>query len=114
MLTINRTVAIIKPKRPYIKWANSLPDADREYTDEVFQKDQRVLLIPEHDTPKEDRAYINTIWREIFDEELLGWSLNRSWWPKERTQKMFWQWFDVEFHSMVVDMCDTPIETEEL
>jgi len=109
MLTINRTVAIIKPKKPYIKWANSLPDTDREYADEVFQKDQRALLIPEHDTQKEDKTYIDTMWKEIFEEELEGWSTNKAWWPKNRTKKMFCQWFDVEFHSMVIDTVNETI-----
>lgn len=55
------------------------------------------------------------VYREyLFDEELWGLCTNEDWWPKERTQKMFWQWFDVEFHSMVSDPYDLPIEKEDL
>jgi hypothetical protein len=103
MYEINRSVAIIKPKQPYITWANSLPDADREFSPDVFRKDCSVVLIAEYDTVREARAHINNIWEDIFEDELYGWSTNEAWWPKERTQKMFWQWLDVEFHSMVFD-----------
>lgn len=110
MREIDRSVAIIKPKAPYIKWANSLPDADREYAPEVFQKDCTVVLIPEFDTVREARAYVNDIWEDIFDHELNGWSTDKMWWPHNRTQKMFWQWFGVEFHSMVFDYTENEIK----
>lgn len=114
MLTINRSVAIIRPKRPFIKWANSLPDNEREYADEAFQSDCQAVLIPEYDTDKDAEKYINDIWDDLFEEELWGWCTNEDWWPKVRTQKMFWQWFDIEFHSIVSDPYDLPIEKEDM
>ncbi len=100
---INRSLAIIKPKRPFITWANSLPDADREFSPEAFLRDCTALLINEYETKREAKAHINEIWEDIFDDELYAWSTNEAWWPLHRTQKMFWQWFEVEFHSMVYD-----------
>jgi hypothetical protein len=113
MNSINRSLAIIKPKQPYIKWANSLPDDDREYVSEVFQKDCFVVLIHEYGTEKEAVGYINKMWRMLFKEQLEGWCLDTEWWPKNITQKMFWKWFDVEFHSVVVDSLEETIEKEE-
>ena len=110
MYEINRSVAIIRPKQPYIMWANSLPDADREFSPDVFQKDCSVVLIAESDTVKEARAHINKIWEEIFEAELYGWSTNDAWWPKERTRTMFWQWFGVEFYSLVFDPYEDEIK----
>ena len=103
MYEINRSIAIVKPKSPYIKWANSLPNADREFSVDVFQKDCTVILIPEYETTKEARAHINNIWEEIFEQELRAWSTNKVWWPQQRTQTVFWQWFSIEFHSTVYD-----------
>jgi hypothetical protein len=111
MHEINRSLAIIKPKQSYIKWVNSLPDADREFSSDVFQEDCTAVLIAEYDTIKEARAHINKIWRDIFEYELAGWSTDEAWWPQERTQKMFWQWFGVEFHSMVFDPYQDEIKT---
>jgi len=33
---------------------------------------------------------------------------------QDRTNEMFWQWFEVELHSIVMDSCMEPIEEEEL
>ncbi len=114
MITINRSVAIIKPDKPFIKWANSLPDAAREYTDEEFQEDCNAILIPEYDSDKEARKYISQIWEDLFDEELWSWWTDETLWPKDRTEQMFWKWFKIEFHSMVADPYDLPIEKEDL
>ena len=107
---INCSVAIIRPKRPYITWANSLPDADRELTDDAFQKVSTAILIDEYETQVEARALINNIWENIFEYELDAWCTNEAWWPQERTQKMFWQWFDVEFHSIAFESGKAPIK----
>ncbi len=44
--------------------------------------------------------------REILQDEKLQ--------PKNRNFKMFKKWFDVEIHSMVIDLVDEGIEKEEL
>ncbi|HEY4512902.1 MAG TPA: hypothetical protein VJH06_00080 [Candidatus Paceibacterota bacterium] len=97
------SIAIIRPKQPYIKWANSLPDRDREYTEDVFKKDCLTLLIPKYTDEKEALEHINKIWQDIFNEELHRWSPNQAWYPKDMTQKNFSQWFDVEFQAEVFD-----------
>jgi hypothetical protein len=33
-------------------------------------------------------------------------------WPENKTYKMFQEWFDVEFHSMVFDLLQSDIEKE--
>jgi hypothetical protein len=114
MITVNRSVAIIKPQKPFIKWVNSLPDSDKKYTDDIFQEDCLAILIPEYDTEKDAKEYINAMWEDIFGEQLWGWYTDETLWPKGRTEKMFWKWFKVEFHSMVADPYDLPIEKEDL
>lgn len=114
MYTINRAVAIIKPKQPYIDWANKLPDAKGGVSFDDFQDDCLAVLIAKYDTDQRAKEHINKMWKYIFEDELMGWSTNMSWWPKKRTKKMFWQWFDVKFHSVVIDPCKMPIKMEEL
>jgi hypothetical protein len=31
-------------------------------------------------------------------------------WPQDRDLKMFLEWFDVEFHSLIFDLDPTPLE----
>ena len=59
-------------------------------------------------------CFANDMWEDLFEEKLLGWSTNENWWPKERTEEMFWEWFNVEFHSMVIDPYEDPIKKERL
>jgi hypothetical protein len=66
------------------------------------------LLIAEYDTEEEAREHINEMWADLFEEKLLGWSTNEDWWPQERTKETFWECFDGEFHSMVVDPIRRP------
>ena len=50
------------------------------------------------------------MYEDIFFEELYGWCTDESWWPQDRTKEMFWQWFEVELHSIVKDPHTDPIE----
>jgi len=114
MYTIDRAVAIIRPKQPFIDWANKLPDAKDRVSLDDFQDDCLAVLIAEYDTDEEAKEHIDEIWEDIFENELMGWSTNISWWPRKRTKKIFWRWFDVKFHSVVIDQSRRAIEGEEL
>jgi hypothetical protein len=114
MYIINRSVAIIRPKQPFIDWANQLPDAaNLQVTADNFKTDCKAILISEYSTDEEAREIINEMWEDIFVDELFGWCTNESWWPKNLTKDMFWNWFDVEFHSFVIDPYEDEIEKEE-
>lgn len=114
MQIINRAVAVIKPKQPFVDWANQLPDAKWKTSLKDLEEDSTVILIPEYDSNEEAEEYIDTLAEGIFEDELFGWCTNKSWWPKNRTRETFWKWFDVELHSIVIDPVDGPIEKEEV
>ena len=114
MHTINRSIAIIRPKQPFVDWANQLPDAERESSLDDFKADCLAILIPEYNTDEEAEGYIDEIYEDIFDDLLFGWCTDGSWWPQDRTNEIFWQWFEVELHSIVMDSSTKPIEKEEL
>ena len=48
----------------------------------------------------------------VFEHELSGWWANPDDWPKRRDLKTFKEWFDIEFHSIVEDLVDLPLEDE--
>jgi hypothetical protein len=112
MYTINRSLAIIKPQQPFVDWANQLSDADGKVSLADFREDCLAVLIAEYDTDEEARGHINAMWEDLFEEELWEWCTEESWWPQERTREMFWEWFDVEFHSVVADPYEDPIKKE--
>ena len=59
------------------------------------------------------KKFIEKHYSDIFEEELFAWCTNESWWPKVRTKKDFWEWFDVEFHSEIIDLDKKPIIRDE-
>lgn len=112
MKSVNRYVAIIKPKQPYVDWINQLPDTEEKLVIEDLQADCTAILIPEFDHPEESRAFIDAIAESLLEEEYAGWCTDKSRWPKNRTKQLFWQWFEVEIHSEVFDAVRGAIKKE--
>ena len=52
-------------------------------------------------------------WKIFFEHSLNEWFTDETMWPKNRTRKMFHEWFDIEFHSMVWDMEEEPLAYEK-
>ena len=107
MQDTNCSAVIIKPKRPFAKWvnwANSVSSGDFEQPYKHFLQDCSVVAIPKCLTYKEARTYINSRWEEIFAAELGRQYISEALWPRDRTQKMFWLWFGMEFHSWLFQL----------
>lgn len=113
MHTINRSLVVIKPKQPFVDWENNLPDRKPEISLEQMRDDCTVYLLPEVENDSEARKQIEKIWRDVFDYELYGWCTNEEWLPVRRTKRMFWDWFDVEFHSEIIDVSQKLLVKEE-
>jgi len=71
MYTINRSIAIIRPKQPFLDWANQLPDTELKSSLDDFKTDCLAILIAEYGTDEEAKGHINEIYEDIFDELLL-------------------------------------------
>lgn len=113
MQAINRQVAILKPKQPFLDWNLSLPDAgslDLKFGD--IHKDRTVYLIPEFDSEDESLEFVYLNFIFFFEEELHGWYTDESAWPK-MTLGTFKKWFDVEIHSVAIDLLNEKIEKED-
>ena len=113
MYSINRQIAIIKPKEPYLKWLNSVTDPEDPCDFDELNYDCTALLIPHFDGDSESNEYIKKVYKKIFEIELLSWCTDKSKWPKKRSFALFQKWFYIEFHSEVIDVLGTDIEKEE-
>lgn len=105
---INRMAVVIRPNQPFIDWANDT-EGDIEFGDEDFREDCTTLLIPVFEYNEEARSYIHEHYEEIFEHELAAISTDPDEWPEELSLEMFLDWFKVEVHSIVIDLCDEPI-----
>ena len=81
MYIINRSIAIIRQKQPFVDWANQLPDAELKSSLDEFKTDCLAILIPDYDTDEEAEGYINEIYEDIFIEILSGWCTEEAWFP---------------------------------
>lgn len=111
---VNRSVVIVKPQQPFVDWANALADSGLSMTLEEYRYDSTAYLFPdiEGDEPKE--RLLRRHHKFIFENELSSWNTNESSWPIQRSYGTFLKWFEVEFHSIVIDLHEASIIEEEL
>ena len=112
MPAVNRSVMVVKPKQPFLDWLNSLDNDDEmNLTLEELQIDSTAYLVPEFQT-SDDQAEI-VVWSHnyVFEEELMAWYTFEEEWPPNRDLDTFLEWFEVDFHSTVVDLdLELPLE----
>jgi len=114
---INRNAVVIKAKQPFVDWVNATPKADEEkghvFTLAEINADCEVLLIPDYDFLEESRGDISPLKTDIFEDALDEWQTDETYWPQNRDEKTFDQWFELEIHSMVDDTVEEPIIRDE-
>ena len=113
MKSINRNVIILKPREPFLAWLQSLPVPPENLTLDELRRDSLCLLIPESEVQEDYTALIFKHYKKLFEDELMAWHTVKREWPKKRTLAMFQEWFELEFHSEVIDLVDAPIEKED-
>lgn len=112
MFEIDRSLMVVRPKQPFLDWVQSV-DYDKDLTLELVRDEPTAYLIPQLWDDAEQAAILEWCYEEVFEAELESWYTDPDLWPQERDLKMFLDWFDVEFHSLVFDLCDTPIQAIE-
>jgi hypothetical protein len=112
MSEINRSLVILKPKRPFLDWARALDEDDKDLTLEQLAEDSTAYLIPELWQDADEETFLKSSYDILFEEQLEGWT-DEADWPQQRDLKMFLDWFEVEFHSLVFDLCEGPIRVIE-
>ncbi|MFQ6078844.1 MAG: hypothetical protein ACE5NJ_06890 [Thermodesulfobacteriota bacterium] len=106
---VNRGVVIVRPKQPYLDWARSLGDSG---VMPDVKGERTIYLIPDFESDEQAWEILEEIYDEIFDNELWGWHTDPSAWPQDRSFPVFQQWFHVESHSVVEDLCRYDIVDE--
>jgi hypothetical protein len=77
---------------------------------EEVNQDCTAILVPDFNSPGELMAYIEPLKSHWFENELATWNSNQAAWPRNRTSKLFDQWFEVEIHSMVWDAIEPVLQ----
>ena len=105
MNEVNRGVLVLKPKEKFLAWVNSSDEEDEVTLDDVLQ-DSTAYLTPEIENDNELKQFLEQKYDLLFEQELAGWIQDEAQWPVTRDLPTFLEWFDVEFHSMVLDIAE--------
>lgn len=114
MYAVDRSVALIKPKQPFLDWLMNLPGSDLDIGLDQLSTDCTVILTPEFDEIEDALSFLDEAYSRIFELELTSWCEEPKLWPQARTIQLFWKWFEVDLHSTVVDMVDDSGDTAPL
>ena len=102
----NRAAIIVRPKAPFVEWVRNADDKSKSITAEDTAREPNIYLVDDYEMNEEKDRLLAEYCEDIFEEELNGWITDESVWPKARDLKTFKEWFHVDFHSMVIDLCD--------
>jgi hypothetical protein len=114
MRTLNRAVLVVKPLLPFLNWLNSVVEKEHILSLDDVRRDETTYLIPESTDEKDSEHLLQLIYTEVFEHELGGWCTEEGLWPANRSYQTFRKWFEVEIHTMVVDISGDEIVMENL
>ena len=107
-LVVNRNALILRYKDPAIRWINEVdPSPDgAEITLASVNEERTVYLIDDRigEEPRSFERWLRKNYGEIFEMELDGWYTDPTLWPQDRSLALFRAWFDVELHTVLVDL----------
>lgn len=112
MKTINRSVAVIRPREPYIQWALSV-DQKALHLEETLRSQVSVYLVPPDPREAQQTAHLSRWFADVFENELESWFSATSTWPDHMNFDLFQEWFEVDTNSMVTDLVNGPLCHDE-
>lgn len=108
--TINRAVVMVIPKKPYYDWDKAVfPDTEGLENLEEYNS----YLIEDSVLPRDPKKALKKHWEWIFENELFGVCTDEDTWPANRTWKLFGEWFEVKFSTVVLDLVEGSILKED-
>jgi len=111
-ILLNRSALVIKPREPFLSWLYEADPTSHGLALEDLVREPTIYLIPECETAEDVREVLQELCEEIFIDQLDGWCRDQATWPEDRSFDVFSRWFDLEHHSMLMDLCDEPLIRE--
>ncbi len=109
MVGVDRAVLVLKPKAPFLAWARSVDEEATEISMEALSLDSTAYLVPDFESDAERAHLIENFFVELFEEQLDSWHADQEKWPVERGLEMFHEWFEPQFHSVVLDVMEARV-----
>jgi hypothetical protein len=112
---INRCVVLLKLKQPMLDWISNHNGAQGAPADlKEINIDRTAYLISPEDGEDHESFdnWLKDNFQDLFLRELSEWIIDETDWPECKDLKMFQEWFDVELHTIVLDLGTDPIEDD--
>ena len=107
---VRRTALLVKPKQPFFDWLIKIDPEDEILPEESIEGD--LYLLPDFEDRKQMERWLKINFDDFFAEQLYGWYTDETYWVQDRTYKMFTEWFEISFCTMVWDSVEGQIEKE--
>lgn len=107
MKAINRQAALVRVKQPFVDWINEVErstGSSDKFDLEQVNDECHVYLLRHFDMLEDTDEYFTAFKEDIFENELAAWYTDPSLWPRQRTSDVFDDWFEVTYHSMLLDL----------
>ena len=112
MRRVKRTAVIVVPKEPFVNWANSVDDSHVKFGDNPAPEHTIYLVEDTTDYVVDTVEILKPHFEFIFKEELNNWRRFESDWPPNRDLETCLEWFEIQIHSMVLDLPRGRLKTE--
>ncbi len=108
--TINRSAITIIPKKLCMDWTNSFDDGPDNDPKLVIGT---TILMPDDYDEFNYKKFIKKHYKKLFEEQLESCIRIPDLWPKERSIKMFKEWFQIIPSDIILDFGYDEIEQED-
>jgi hypothetical protein len=109
---LNRSAVTIKAKQPFIDWVLALPESEHVTRNDI-DEDSTVYLLPDSFDDTTNDKLLQQFYQRIFEEQLSDWHTDEESWPKKRDVALFKKWFELEFHTVILDLVGDSLEDDD-
>ncbi len=108
---LNRSAVVVRPRQPFVDWLRSVEELEVPNIT-LEQLDKTLYLVPDYEDPNDAEKVLKRVCDDIFCRELEAWYTDAHTWPKDRSWRVFKEWFDTEHFDVIEDLVAGPLEDE--
>lgn len=110
---INRAAILLSYKQPAVDWINEadpcVSDPGLTLADVNYERTIYLINEAHAESDVDVRDWITRNFKALFETELAGWYTDEALWPNHRDLALFDEWFDVQCHTVLIDLAGGPL-----
>ena len=109
---INRSIAIVTPKKPMLEWSRRVAEDPGAISADGISE-PGLYLLPDYNSENDKQSIIELFYDQIFTNELSWQNADESLWPGQRNRSLFDDWFEISLSNTILDLVDQPLDAED-